>query len=327
MGEPRPKVTVLTPVYNGEPFIAECVESVMRQSYANWEYIIVNNRSVDRTLDIVTRYADQDPRIRIIDNTRFVDVVANHNIAFASLAPDSKYCKLVSADDWLYPECLERMVDVAERHPSTGIVSCYTIANTTPPILRQGDMPLAQEVFSGREVCRRHLMGTDVLGAPTSVLYRADVIRSTQPFFAVAVPSADIHASFDVLRTHDYGFVHQILCFERWHKQSVSSALVAFNSFLVDRIHFVIAYGHYFLTPDECRTRLTQLFARYYAFLADQAIHGAGPEFWRYHRTKLAALGYPISTLRVAGLVGLRVLDWFGNPKRTVEKILSRWSA
>jgi glycosyltransferase involved in cell wall biosynthesis len=327
MSEPRPKVTVLTPVYNGEAYIAECVESVMHQSYANWEYIIVNNCSVDKTLEVVTRYANQDRRIRIIDNASFVDVIENHNIAFSFLPPDSKYCKVVSADDWLYRECLERMVDVAERNPSVGMVSCYTIANTSPPLLRQGAMPLRQEVFSGREVCRWHLLGTDVLGAPTSVFYRADVIRNTRPFFAVAAPSADIHASFSVLQNHDYGFVHQILCFERWHELSVSSKLVAFNSFLVDRIHFVIAYGHTFLTPNECCTRLNQLFSRYYAFLADQAIHSAGPAFWRYHRAKLAALGYPINMLRVAGLVGLRVLDWFGNPKRSLEKILSRLSA
>ncbi len=49
-------VSVVTPVYNGEDFLVECIESVLRQSYSNWEYIIVNNCSTDRTLEIALNY-------------------------------------------------------------------------------------------------------------------------------------------------------------------------------------------------------------------------------------------------------------------------------
>jgi len=71
----QPFVSVITPVYNGEKYLAECIESVLGQTYAAWEYIIVNNCSSDRTLEIAQSYARQDSRIRIHNNPGFVGTV------------------------------------------------------------------------------------------------------------------------------------------------------------------------------------------------------------------------------------------------------------
>ena len=59
----QPQVSVITPVYNGEEFLSECIQSVLSQTYQNWDYTIVNNRSTDRTLEIAQSYAARDPRI------------------------------------------------------------------------------------------------------------------------------------------------------------------------------------------------------------------------------------------------------------------------
>ena len=67
----QPLVSVVTPVYNEEKNLAECIESVLAQTYPNWEYVIVNNRSTDRSLEIAQRYAAQDARIRVYDNREF----------------------------------------------------------------------------------------------------------------------------------------------------------------------------------------------------------------------------------------------------------------
>src|SRR5438552_13074119 len=91
----QPLVSVLTPVYNGADFIAECIESVLNQTYQNYEYIIVNNCSKDRTLEIAQECAAKDNRIKIHDNTDFVGVIDNHNLAFGLMSPQAKYCKVV----------------------------------------------------------------------------------------------------------------------------------------------------------------------------------------------------------------------------------------
>lgn len=321
MSKPQPHVTVLTPVYNGEAYLAECMESVIAQRYSSWSYVIVNNCSTDNTLEIATRYAEKDNRIRIVNNSTFVDVIGNHNNAFAELSPESKYCKVVSADDWIYPDCLVRMVELAETHPSVGMVGCHGITNNG---IRGCDVPRREEVFSGESICRMHLLGSRVLSAPTSVLYRADLIGARRPFFKVPAPSADIHASFEILQHSDFGFVHQILCFERCHAQSVSSTLVSVNSFLVDRLNYVVAYGDIFLSSEERERRMEELLSTYYDYLADRTIHFADRSFWSYHRDRLAKLGYPISNVRLARAVSMRVLDWLGNPKQTAQKLLAR---
>src|SRR5690349_12438950 len=110
----QPLVSVLTPVYNGAAYLVECIESVLRQTYQNYEYIIVNNCSTDGTLEIAEKYAAADGRIRVHTNNKFVGVIDNHNIAFSQMSPSARYCKLVSADDAIFPRCIEQMVLLAE---------------------------------------------------------------------------------------------------------------------------------------------------------------------------------------------------------------------
>src|SRR5438552_1134213 len=112
-----PLVSVLTPVYNGAKYLAKCMDSVLAQTYHNWEYIVVNNYSTDNSLDIACSYARRDNRIRVESNRQFVGVIENHNAAFRSISKESRYCKVVSADDHLFPECIEKLVEVAEREP------------------------------------------------------------------------------------------------------------------------------------------------------------------------------------------------------------------
>src|SRR5690349_14046949 len=116
-----PLLSVVTPADNGELFLRECIESVLAQTYSNWEYIILNNCSTDATLAIVKEYAAHDQRISVQSNDVLLDVISNHNKAFRLISSTRSYCKVVSADDWLYPECIARMVDLAETHRTVGI--------------------------------------------------------------------------------------------------------------------------------------------------------------------------------------------------------------
>src|SRR5712691_2621511 len=94
-----PIVSVVTPVYNGQRFLEECIESVLEQRLWNWEYLIVDNVSTDRTAEIADRYASQDRRIRVIHATEFVDIYSNHNRGLRAIDSRSRYCKVLQADD------------------------------------------------------------------------------------------------------------------------------------------------------------------------------------------------------------------------------------
>lgn len=319
-----PLVSVLTPVYNGEPYLSECIESVLAQDYRNWEYVIVNNRSTDTSLETAQSFARRDPRIRVIDNERFVDVIQNHNRAFEAASRESVYCKVVSADDWLYPECISRMVEVAERHPQAAIVGSYAIAGDKVNYL---GLPLKREYFPGREVGRLRLLGAGILGCPTSVLYRSSVVRSQRPFFAVETPNADIDTCFRVLTQADFGFVHQILSFIRTHDRSVSSKLMKLDSFLVDKIEFLVRYGPYYLSKEECEVRLEAIMEEYYQHLADSTISCWDPAFNRYHRSRMVAMGLEISSRKLAMAIAAKIVNGIFNPKLLGEKIVRRFIA
>jgi len=106
----NPVVSVVTPFFNTVPYLAECIESVLAQSYSQFEYILLDNCSTDGSTEIAASYAQRDPKIRLIRCSEFLSQLANYNRALAESSNDAKYCKFVQADDWIFPECLQLMV-------------------------------------------------------------------------------------------------------------------------------------------------------------------------------------------------------------------------
>src|SRR5437899_3172352 len=171
-----PLVSVVTPVFNGEPHLRECIESVRAQTFTNWDYTLVDNCSTDRTLEIAREYAARDGRIRVIRNETFVAAIQNYNIALRQTSPASTYCKPLAADDCLLPECLDRMVRLAEEHPSVAIIGAYSVRGTT--VAWEGP-PYPQSVVPGREICRmKFLRGLYTFGTPTTLLFRSSIVLS-----------------------------------------------------------------------------------------------------------------------------------------------------
>src|ERR1700758_5550627 len=121
----RPFVSVVTPFYNTAPYLAQCIESVLAQTYAEFEYILVDNCSTDGSTEIAESYARRDPRMRVIRCSEFVPQLKNYNRALAEISDASQYCKIVQADDYIFPQCLELMVQAFEQSKSIGLVSSY----------------------------------------------------------------------------------------------------------------------------------------------------------------------------------------------------------
>ena len=316
-----PLVTVLTPVYNGEKYLEECIESVLAQSFRNWEYILVNNCSTDRSLAIAMAYAKKDARIRVVTNERFVGVIENHNNAFSQVSISSKYCKLVAADDRLAPACLERMVELAEAHPTAAIVGCYQQCGSE--VLWKG-LPIGQPVFPGRQVCRGALLnGLEVFGTPTSLLFRSDLVRSNQPFFPHNQPHADTSACFHYLEKHDFGFVYEVLCEHRVHADQASTKLIALGARNVACIDHLITYGPVFLDAMELKSRKKRLFEEYYRWLGGCLLKVRGKIFWKFQIARLRDLGYPIVWGKVIAAMLNEIFIELRNPWLATKKIVS----
>ncbi len=315
----EPLLSVVTPVYNGEPYLRECIESILAQTYLNWDYTIVNNCSQDRTREIAEEYAARDPRIRVHNNPHFVGQIANYNIAVRRISPDSKYCKVVAADDWLFPECLSRMVEVAEENPTVAIVGAYVLSETT---VRPEGLPYPSTCVPGRDICRQRLLGGPFrFGTPTAVLYRSDVVRSADAFFNEFNLHSDMEVFFQILRDHDFGFVHQVLTFNRIREGSETSNSERLNTELPGMLYHLLTYGPVYLSRQEAAERVAMHLKRYYAVLAESVFQRRDREFLAFHKEKFRELGCPLSYSRLGGVMVLRLLDLLLNPKRAVEAL------
>lgn len=323
----QPLVSVVTPVYNGEDYLAECIESVLKQTFTNFEYIVVDNCSTDRSLEIALNYATKDGRVRVHSNKNFVAVIENHNIAFGLISPQAKYCKVVSADDFIFPDCIMRMVEFAEANPSVGIVGSYQLSGA---YVKWQGFEYPRAVVPGLEICRRVFLGgqpTFGFGSPTSIMYRADLIRDSGGFYPNSSPHADTSACFKYLQNCAFGFVYQVLSYERIHGETQSTKSAETNRYSSANLNDLIHYGPFYLNNEELGRRVSETLRDYHRFLGVNYIIGfRGSEFWNYHKSRLEELGYPLRRFVLLKAAMITVLREVLNPERAIRKLWRRVS-
>jgi glycosyltransferase involved in cell wall biosynthesis len=194
MSERKPHLSIGMPVYNGERFVSDALDCLLAQTFSDFELIISDNGSTDRTEEICRDYAARDPRIRYERHEQNRGAIWNFNHVF-SLAQGS-YFKWASYDDTCEPTFLERCVDVLDGRPD--VVWCHT---QSAKIDEQGERltkdPDAHAGFAGwvhtsqAGLPRQHfgsnhphqrfrgvLLGTDWCADSYGVI-RADALRKT----------------------------------------------------------------------------------------------------------------------------------------------------
>ena len=312
-------VSVITPVHNGERYLPECIESVLAQSHGNWELIIADNASTDRTLDVARSYADADSRMRVVAYDEFVDVIRSYNRAFRLMSPDARYCKPLAADDLLFTECLERMVALAAQHPEVGLVSGYRLDGQSLDF--QG-IPATIDVLPGRDACRATLLGgVWAFGASSTTMIRADLVRTRPDFYNERNIHADLESCYEVLQQTSFGFVHELLTYTRRHSDAVSQEALPIMTHQAENIRILERYGPGCLSRDEYDRRHAVMLFEYLRELAknlgrfrDERVRSYHADTLRAIRSSLTAwsLGRGVALQGQRMLVGPRTngADW-----------------
>jgi glycosyltransferase involved in cell wall biosynthesis len=323
-----PLVSVVTPVYNGGEYLRECIESVRAQTYTNWRYTIVNNCSTDDTLAIALHYAKLDARIRVLNNPAFLAIIDNHNHALTQIERDSLYCKPLMADDWLYPECLERLVSCAVASPGVGLACASATSGTKVLFDQLPHQDAALTILSGRAAARLALLEERYFfGSPTTSLIRSDLIRKRTPFYNPENLQADEESCYDLLRECDFAFVHQVLAYVRMHSRSHTSANYYLFSLASCHTYALAKYGPTYLSEAEFKPRLRQRLREYYARLALAALELRGEEFWAFHRRMLQLIGAPLDSARLTRAVAAHVLRKLASPAALARSLAERFAA
>jgi glycosyltransferase involved in cell wall biosynthesis len=307
MADP-PLVSVVTPVYNGAAYLAECIESVLGQTYERFEYVISDNRSTDDSLAIAQAYAERDERVRVVAHEEHLTHhLESWNRSMRLIDDEAKYVKVVHADDWLFEDCVTRMVALAEEHPSVGLVGAYRLDEDR---VNLDGVPARTTVLPGREVARSALLGRPwpyLFGSPTSTMVRADLVRKRERFYYEGNIHADSEVCLDLLSESDFGFVHAVLTFTRRHNEAVTAFTRRIGTYEPSHLGAFQRWGPVFLSESEYDSKLAARLLRYCGFLAGRATSWRRQEFRDFHRAQVRELVGRTSGRQVAHGVGLQV--------------------
>jgi glycosyltransferase involved in cell wall biosynthesis len=315
-----PLVSVVTPVYNGEQYLASCIESVLSQSFADFEYVIVNNCSSDRTRSIAEHYA-KDPRVRVHHNATLLPVISNYNRGATLVSPEARYLKYVAADDLLLPDCLKLMVELAETNPAVKLVASYKIHGQAS--ICEGP-PFPQQLVSGRDVCRWFFEGKlGVLGGPTNHLIKLPTLMCRDLLFDEDYLHADIEFFVRLLKDGTtYGFVHQVLTFTREHDSSVSTRFAdVMGTRSIEFLAILMKYGASFLSPRE-RQALVRSFRRAYArFLVRAFMKPWNRRIWNFQAAHRERLCVEIGLLDMLEAAASEMAATISSPMDTARRL------
>lgn len=117
-----PKVSVIMSVYNGARYLQAAIDSILQQTFNEFEFIIVNDASTDNSLAIICEYAKSDRRIRLVENEENIGLTRSLNKGLG--IAQGKYIARQDADDVSLPERFEKQVATFEKHPDVVLVSC-----------------------------------------------------------------------------------------------------------------------------------------------------------------------------------------------------------
>jgi len=296
--KPTPRISVVTPIYNGETHLVECIESVLSQDYDNFEYILLDNASTDRTPEILKAYESRDSRIRLAKNDTLLPLFENWNHSLSLISSDSDYCKVIHADDLLLSGALREFAACAVLHPEATLIGSYRVDGVG---INMDSIPFPSSLVSGKELARGMLLGSryrDQFGSPTSVMYRSDCVRKANEFYDPWNEHADTQSCFDLLARGDYGFVHQVLTYTRRHEGALTPNARVMDTHALGLLKILHKKGPMFLTESELETAFDRRLRLHYRRLARDLKLLRHPEFRKFHLNGLKLVGRRLNPIK-----------------------------
>ncbi len=255
-----PSITVVMPVYNTKEYVGKAIESILNQTFRDYEFIIIDNGSTDGSGEVIDKYAAADPRIRVLRNKENVFIAEARNKAI-ELAK-GQYLYLIDSDDWTLPDMLEIMYNRAVEYQAEYVVAGYfmdyyvngkMVSYTVCP----DDKNYEQEEFRKNAV--KYLTRT-ILTVPWNKLYSIPYLREHNIKFR-NTKLEDHHFNMDIIMD-----VNRVCMVEKpfYHyyrsRQGTDSELV-YNKFLNQKKrdhleHTLQVYEHWGISDRETMAQL-----------------------------------------------------------------------
>ena len=165
----NPDVSICIPVYNAEKYIKETIESILNQTYKDFELIIIDNNSTDNTFNIINSFEDE--RIKVFKNETNLGMVGNWNECLKKSS--CQYIQFVCSDDILYKECIEEKVRALKSNDNIVMVVCNTdIINSDGKRIFTRRFTLRKKTIKGEKIAIKSFRRRTLFGEPSNVLFR-----------------------------------------------------------------------------------------------------------------------------------------------------------
>ena len=207
-----PKVSIVMPTYNAEKYIGEAIESILNQTFTDYEFIIINDGSTDHTKEIIKRY--DDPRIVLLENEKNSGIVVtlNKGVQFAS----GEYIARMDSDDISLCTRLERQVIYLDSHKNIGVVG------TALQVF--GERIEAQNRFFSdrKEILKAELLFNSCLAHPT-VMFRRSLIQNISACYDIQFAGIEDFALWwKLVQVTDIGCINEVLLRYRSHEKQIT---------------------------------------------------------------------------------------------------------
>lgn len=208
-----PKVTVFTPVYNCEDYISETIQSILNQTYEDFEYLLIDDCSTDRSVDIIESFSD--PRIRLIKNEINQGISYNRNLAIDESNGD--YLAMIDGDDIALSQRLEKQIEFLEKHPEYGIIGTEIIhIDAQGKEMNQSiTFPIPDEQIPSRMLFNNYIY-------TSSATIRKSVFEEGIRFKKSFIVAEDYEVWIQLIRKSKIGHIREPLTKYRIHDQSIS---------------------------------------------------------------------------------------------------------
>ena len=232
-----PRVSVIMPAYNSEKTISEAISSVLGQTFADFELIIVNDCSTDGTIEIINGFAESDPRIIVINNDENSGVSYSRNAAIA--AARGEWIAFLDSDDMWREDKLASQLRLMENNPESDI--CYTASAFVDADGKPyGYILTAQERTYHSTLIRKNLLSC------SSVMIRASVMKG------IKMPSDKMHEDYftwlTVLKNGGYACgINEPMLIYRLSENSKSSSRIK-SAKMLYRTYRAVGYSMFTAT-------------------------------------------------------------------------------
>lgn len=186
-------VSIITPSYNAEKYLALTIESVLAQTYQDWEMLIVDDCSPDNANQIVEEYAKKDSRIKLIklDSNSGAASARNKAIALAL----GRYIAFLDSDDLWFPEKLEIQIDFMQKNDFAFTYTAYEKVNENGKFFQVVNVP--------RKISYRKLLKTNVIGCLTAIY---DVKKLGKVYMPTTTKREDFATWLNILKNVECGY-------------------------------------------------------------------------------------------------------------------------